>query len=164
MEDRPKMKLEFTTTDKVLEIIGFFSLVAIWGLTIVSYNKLPDIIPMHYNGAGEVDRYGEKSNILALPLIATILFAGLTILNKFPHIFNYLTSITKANAQRQYTNATRMIRFLKLVLVVIFLLIEYKTIQITNGRVDGLGTLFSPFVLATIFIPLIYFFVKSIKQ
>ena len=163
MSERPKLKLELTTFDKTLEILGWTSILAIWVLTISNYSNLPDTIPIHYNGAGQADGFGGKDNILTLPLIATVLFIGLTILNKFPHVFNYPTNITADNALRQYTNATRMIRYLKLIIVVIFGLIAFKTIQNANGQADGLGIWFLPMTLGLIFIPLIYFLVKSFK-
>jgi len=112
MEARPKIKLELTTADTTIEIVGWFLIVAVWGLTITNYSNLPDTIPIHYNGAGQADGFGGKATILTLPLIATILFIGVTILNKFPHVFNYPTNITQDNAFRQYTNATRLIRYL----------------------------------------------------
>jgi len=132
-------------------------------LTITNYIELPDIIPTHYNGAGEADGFGGKGNILTLPLVATILFIGLTVLNKFPHVFNYPTDITKQNALRQYTNATRLIRYLKLIVVIIFGLIAFKTIQNCSGQAHGLGVWFLPLTLGLIFIPLSYFIVKSFK-
>jgi uncharacterized membrane protein len=163
MEERPKIKLELTTADKTFEIIGWLLVISVWGLTITNYANLPETIPTHYNGAGQADEFGGKATILTLPLIATVLFVGLTILNKFPHIFNYPTNITQDNALRQYTNATRMIRYLKLIIVVIFGLIEFKTIQNANGQADGLGIWFLPMTLGLIFIPLIYFVVKLFK-
>ena len=144
MRERPKLKLELTTFDKTLEILGWISILAIWVLTITNYTNLPDTIPIHYNGAGQADGFGGKDNILTLPLIATILFVGLTILNKFPHVFNYPTNITADNALRQYTNATRLIRYL-------------------NGQTSGLGVWFLPLTLGLIFIPLTYFVIKSFK-
>jgi len=161
MEERPKIKLELTTADKTFEIIGWLLVISVWGLTITNYANLPETIPTHYNAAGQADRFGGKATILTLPLIATVLFVGLTILNKFPHIFNYPTNITQDNALRQY--ATRMIRYLKLIIVVIFGLIEFKTIQNANGQADGLGIWFLPMTLGLIFIPLIYFVVKLFK-
>jgi uncharacterized membrane protein len=163
MKERPKLKLELTQADKTVEIIGWLLISAVWGLTVTNYQSLPDIIPTHYNGAGVADGFGDKWMILTLPLIATVLFVGMTILNKFPHIFNYPTNITQDNALRQYTNATRMIRYLKLIIVVIFGLIAFKTIQNANGQADGLGIWFLPMTLGLIFIPLLYFVVKSYK-
>ncbi|MFM7765447.1 MAG: DUF1648 domain-containing protein, partial [Sphingomonadales bacterium] len=125
--------------------------------------NLPDTIPTHYNGAGQADGFGGKGYILTLPLIATVLFIGLTILNKFPHIFNYPTNITQDNALRQYTNATRLIRYLKFIIAVIFGLIAFKTIQNANGQADGLGIWFLPLTLGLIFIPLTYYIIKTLK-
>jgi len=163
MEARPKIKLELTTADKTIEIIGWLLIIAVWGLTITNYSNLPDSIPTHYNGAGQADGFGGKATILTLPLIATILFIGMTILNKFPHVFNYPTNITQDNAFRQYTNATRLIRYLKLIVVFIFGLIAFKTIQNANGEADGLGIWFLPLTMGLIFIPLTYFVIKSFK-
>ncbi len=86
MEERPKVKLELTTTDKVFELLGWLSIVAVWILTIKNYNNLPEIIPIHFNGSGQADGFGGKATILTLPIVSTILFIGMTVLNKFPHL------------------------------------------------------------------------------
>jgi uncharacterized membrane protein len=163
MNERPIIKLELTAFDKALEIFGWTLIVAIWVLTITNYTNLPDTIPIHYNIEGQADGFGEKRNILTLPVIATVLFIGLTILNKFPHIFNYPTNITADNALKQYTNATRLIRYLKLVIVFIFGLIVFKTIQNANGEADGLGVWFLPLTIGLIIIPLTKYVLKSFK-
>src|SRR5689334_19196218 len=114
MSSRPKIKLKLSLADKVIEVAGFLALGFLWTLTVSNFSSLPEIIPTHFNGAGEVDDYGSKNMILILPVIATILFAGLTFLNKFPHLFNYPTEITGENAEKQYRSATRLMRCLKL--------------------------------------------------
>jgi hypothetical protein len=114
-------------------------------------------------GFGQADGFGGKGNILTLPFIATTLFAGLTILNKFPHVFNYPINITADNALKQYTNAVRLIRYLKFIIVIIFGLIALQTIRNANGQTSGLGVWFLPLILGLIFIPLIYFVIKSFK-
>ncbi len=164
MEERPKLRLKHTTADIIIEMAGWLSILSVWGLIIVNYSNLPDTIPTHYNGAGEADGFGNKVTIMVLPLMATFLFVGLTILNKFPHIFNYPTSITHDNALRLYTNATRMISYLKLNIVLVFGLIAYKTIQNAKGEADGLGHWFLPMMLGLVFIPLTYFIITSIKK
>ncbi|HQN57285.1 MAG TPA: DUF1648 domain-containing protein, partial [Saprospiraceae bacterium] len=68
MNERPKIKLEQTSIDKTFEILGWTSVIAIWILTIANYSNLPEIIPTHYNGAGQPDGFGGKANILTLPL------------------------------------------------------------------------------------------------
>jgi uncharacterized membrane protein len=164
MGERPKLKLELTKIDKTVEIMGWLLICANWALVINTYKSLPNIIPTHYNGAGLADGFGDKSMIFTLPLVATVLFVGLTILNKFPHIFNYPTDITTNNALKQYTNATRLIRYLKVIFVVIFGLISYQTIKHGNGQTEGLGVWFLPLTLGLIFIPTIYFLIIQLGR
>ena len=164
MNKRPQIKLQLNQTDKILEVLGWVSVVGIWALTLTNYSILPEIIPIHFNGAGKADGFGNKTHIFILPIISTLLFIGLTTLNKHPHMFNYPSQITKENAVHQYTNATRMMRVLKLVIVVLFGLIVFRKIQIVNGHADGLGTWFLPLTMGMIFIPILYFLIKSLKQ
>ena len=164
MNKRPRIKLQLNLTDKVLEIIGWISVFGIWALSLTNYSILPEIIPIHFNGAGKADGFGNKTQIFVLPIISTLLFIGLTTLNKHPHMFNYPSQITKENAVHQYTNATRMMRVLKLVIVVLFGLIVFRKIQIVNGHADGLGTWFLPLTMGMIFIPMLYFLIKSLKK
>ena len=157
-EERPKLKVQPTPTDQVLELLGWGVLLALWVWTGTSYSNLPDTIPTHFNAAGEADDYGRKASIFGLPVIASLLYIGLTLLNRVPHIFNFPTPVTQDNALRQYTNATRMIRYLKLILVLVFAGISFQTIQC-----EGLGVWFLPLTLVLIFMPLLYFMIKSFQ-
>jgi uncharacterized membrane protein len=163
-EERPKLKIQLSPTDKVLELLGWGVLLALWAWTGTSFSNLPDSIPTHFNAAGEADGFGSKASIFGLPVIATLLYIGLTLMNRVPHIFNFPTPVTQDNALSQYTTATRMIRYLKLILVLVFAGISFQTIQQANGAGEGLGVWFLPLTLVLIFIPLLYFVVKSIKE
>ncbi len=162
-EERPKIKLIPTTADNLVDLLGWIMLLSIWALTTTHYSTLPDTIPTHFNAAGEADGFGSKASIIGLPVIATLLFIGLTVLNRYPHIFNYPLAITEDNALRLYTLATRMLRYLKLVLVLVFGGIEFMTIQHATGKGAGLGVWFLPLTLVLVFLPLIYFVVKSVQ-
>ena len=164
MNKRPRIKLQLKQTDKILEIVGWISVFGIWALPLINYFDLPEIIPIHFDGAGKADGFGNKIHIFILPIISTLLFIGLTILNKHPHIFNYPSQITKENAVDQYTNATQMMRVLKLVIVLLFGLIVFKTIQNVNGHADGLGTWFLPFTIGLFIMLTLYFLMMSMKD
>ncbi|WP_343565151.1 DUF1648 domain-containing protein [Sphingobacterium sp.] len=164
MEERPQIQPELTLGDKILELVGYLSLFALWYLIAINYNKLPETIPVHYDAAGKADNFGGKETILALPLLATILFIGMTILNRFPHIFNYSVKITAENAFRQYTNACRLIRYLKFIIVVILAVITFKTIPNSAGTSAGLGEWFFPLTLGFIFIPVIYYVAQGFRK
>ncbi len=157
MSTRPKLELEHTVTDKAFEWVGWLTLMLMWLMAFVQYTKLPDTIPIHYDAKGLADGFGENSGILTLPFIATCLFAGLTYLNKFPHIFNYTTTITAENASDQYHASTRTLRYLKLIIVVVFGFIEFKTIQVATGQAEGLGKWFLPLILLLMSLPTVYF-------
>ena len=68
MDERPRIKLELNSVDISIELLGWTSVVIIWVLIITNYRNLPETISIHYNGAGQADRYSQKENILALPL------------------------------------------------------------------------------------------------
>ena len=57
-----------------------------------------------------------------------------------------------------------MIRYLKFSIVIIFGLITLKTINNANGKENGLGVWFLPLSMALIFIPMIYFMIKSFQS
>tara|TARA_R110001606_G_scaffold374960_1_gene533048 strand:+ start:828 stop:1328 length:501 start_codon:yes stop_codon:yes gene_type:complete len=163
LNKRPKIKLKLTRTDKVLEIIGWIILFGMWIFTLTNYSELPEKIATHYNILGEADSYGKKGTIFFLPIISTIMFVGLTILTKYPHVYNnYPIEITTENAEFQYENANRMMRILKISVLIIFLIIIYQTIK--NENLSGLGFWFLPFVLSIIFIPIIFFYKNANKK
>lgn len=164
MEERPVIKLEWTFLDRILEITGGVALMVLWILVIVKYSGLPDTIPTHFNALGQIDGYGGKVTLLILPIIVTVIFIGLTILNRFPHVFNFAVSITHENALKQYTNATRFIRYLKLVIVLIFGIIAFNMVQNAQGNAEGMGIWVLPLMLGLIFIPLIIYIGWSFKN
>lgn len=152
--EQPKIKIETTSTDIIVEVLGWGVLGFLWWLAASNYRILPDIIPIHYNIAGEIDDTGSKATILVLPLITTLLFIGLTILNRYPHIFNYPVKITEQNALRQYSNALMLIRVLKLVIVAVFTSIAWFMIRGASDRQVNLGIWFLPVFLALVMIPM----------
>ena len=155
------MKIELNKTDKILEIISYLLLIFYWIMVIFAFGKLPTEIPVHYNGAGEVDAFGPKNSIFMLPAIATLQFILLTALTKNPE---YLTFSNKENLEQQISNTTKTFRYLKIVILIIFIFIDYKTIKIaTENKNGGLGFWFLPVFLIAIFVPIILNFYKSLK-
>jgi uncharacterized membrane protein len=164
MKERPKIKLQLTLFDTIIEVISYLALVAFWVMTIFAFSTLPESIPTHYNGLGEVDGYGPKATIFFLPVLGTVLFAFLTYIVKKPETFNYTVEITEENALAQYTNSTKLLRFMKLALLILFIVIDYKTIATSNGASDGLGKWFLPFTIALIFVPVVFSVYKSFRK
>ncbi|MFA6151792.1 MAG: DUF1648 domain-containing protein [Chitinophagaceae bacterium] len=161
MQSHPKLKIELSATDKAIEVSGYILLVLMWALPLFYYSRLPEIIPIHFNAAGKVDGYGIKATIFLLPAIGSALFAGLKILNRFPHIHNYAVKITTENALKQYTNSTRLVRLINTVVLLVFAIIVFEIIQTASGKSSTLGIWFLPFTLLLILVPVTFFTVKS---
>ena len=64
MKNRPKIELQLTQRDKILEVIGWILLIGIWILTFTNYFDLPETIPIHFNAAGEADGFGSKLSLI----------------------------------------------------------------------------------------------------
>jgi uncharacterized membrane protein len=161
---RPVVKIQMTTLDKALEVLGIAAIIALWLYVIISFSKLPEKVPMHYNFNGQPDRLGKKEALFLLPAITTALYALLTIVNRSPHRFNYLKKITPENAVSQYTQATRMIRYIKLALIILFFMIAFQTQQFAKGNKGTLAGWLFLAALGLVIFPVIYFFAKSLGK
>ncbi|HTQ64794.1 MAG TPA: DUF1648 domain-containing protein [Puia sp.] len=163
--ERPLIKLIPAGLDLFLDRLAWMGILFIWIYTIIHYSQLPDTIPSQYNFKGEADNYGTKKIMWILPGILTVLVIGLTILNRYPQVFNYPVKITEENALRQYTMATRLIRFLKLTIVVLIIFVDIKMTKSVHDNQSNLGSWFLPAFIAGIFILLmIYLYEAAIKK
>lgn len=161
MNVRPKMKIELSPADKAFEVSSCILLVLLWALPLFYYSNLPNIIPIHFNASGKVDSYGIKATIFLLPAIGLALFAGLKIINRYPHIHNYAVKISPENALKQYTNSTRLVRVINTIVLFIFTIIVFEIIQTASGKSLALGIWFLPFTLLLILVPVTFFTIKS---
>lgn len=162
LKERPKLKLPKTPFELffdgvtiVLLALGIVYLISVWSM-------LPAEVPAHYNAAGEVDRWGSKWEIIIMPIIACIMWIGMTILEKYPHVYNY-TKLTKENVRAQYVNARQMLNVIKNIITLIFVYVTWKDIQVAFGQSESFGVWFLPFFFVVVFGPMIYFIVRSIR-
>ncbi len=164
MKKQPKIKLEKSKTDFVLELLTLAILILYWAFVFSSLKDLPDSIPVHFDIHGNANSYGSKYQLLILPSIATLIFVLLLFLNKFPHIFNYPVKITEENAERIYIFATHFIKVLNLLFLTMFYFISFAAIKAAQSEpnkilIPILFIIFGGLVLGL----LIYFIVKIHK-
>jgi len=164
MNSRPKIQIPLSGSDRLVEIVGILLLVGLWSFSLYCLAELPDTVPMHFNFSGEPDRYGSKKTILILPILGTLIYALLTFLCKFPHIFNYTVSITTENAARQYIIAIRTLRYLKISILLVFFLVVWTVYKFSTEKNPGTFAGFLPIVLALVLIPSIVGIVQSIRK
>jgi uncharacterized membrane protein len=143
MEARPKIVVPPTPADTAAAWLAWSALALLWALTIWYFFRLPATIPVHFDGAGTPDRYGEKGSLVMLPLVATALFAVMSAVtsavSKHPQALNYPVTITPANALGQYRGAIRLARGFRIGLVLVFFILVYQTAQVALGQAAGLG-------------------------
>jgi uncharacterized membrane protein len=157
-EPRPRIKLKLTSHDYVIEFIGLSFLIILIAIPILYYNQLPDRIPIHFNAAGNPDGFGEKPSLFILPAIGLLMYFLLTVLTAFPHIYNFPVAITPENAEIQYRLATRLMRILKTVIIILFSFIGWMSVRTAVGNASGLGKMFLPaFLFITFGVIIIYF-------
>ena len=161
---KPKIKIVPEPIDRIIESLGVIGIILLVGLPIFHYSSLPDIIPRHYGFNGEPDGFSGKGIIWTLPAIGLLMYLGMAILNKFPHIFNYLIEITSENAERQYIIATKLVRFLNTIIACVFCYITYATIQTALGQQSGLGSYFAPIFIVLILGTIGIYVYKSIRD
>ncbi len=160
---RPRIIPDKEPVDFLLEIAGIVAIIALLALTAINYKGLPDRIPTHFNGSGLPDGYGGKGMVWLLPGITVVMYIGLSIINSFPHNFNFPVNITEENAPRLYRHAMRSIRILNLMLVILFFYLTWQTIALAGGKSDGLGFLFLPVSIFIIMIFILYMVVRMYK-
>ena len=151
METEIEIDLQLNRSEKVVELLGWFALSGIWYLTLFTCFEASGLLSPNYNSAATTYKFDNTVNLFALAIISTLFFIGLTFLNKKPHILNYSNKITAENALYQYTNAARMIRFSKLIVVLSFGLAVLNIIQNVHVNRDILEVWFLPLTMMLIF-------------
>ena len=141
---RPVIRdLERSRVDIALEVLAFGGLVVLIALPALYYSTLPKTIPQHFNLKGQADGWGDKSSLLMMPVSGVIVFVALTVLARFPHVFNYPWPITEANARSQYSISRQMLSAVKFELVASFAYMTWSTIRTAMGAQSGLGSFFT---------------------
>lgn len=93
-------------------------------LVLGVYFDLPENIPTHFNFQGQVDGYGHKSALWAIPMLSAGLYLamGLLATKMKPWLMNYPVKVTEENAPKLYPLALRMLSMMNFCFVVAFLI------------------------------------------
>jgi uncharacterized membrane protein len=159
--EQPFVKIKKEPVDFFLEYSALIVLIATWGFTIYHFNKLPDIIATHFDLNGNPNGFGSKFTIWLLPIIITLVYILIYVLNRYPHKFNYLTKITEQNAYKQYKLASRMMRILLFNITILFAYITFKEIDGAYTKSSALEWWFIPLLLGSSIIPTFYMIIAS---
>lgn len=153
-----KDKIPSSGFHKGVEIITLVVLMTMIIYPLLIWNSLPDKLPMHYNAAGEIDRWGNRGELLILPVIGIFMYGLLTLVSSFPSAWNIPVAVNRENRSRVYQCTKSMLVLMKLEVILLFAYLEY---QVTGQRELSGG--FLGIVLFVIFGTLIYFIRRMYK-
>lgn len=139
MNTRPIIDLPKTALERWLDVTSWLFVTLAFAIALSNYSALPQTIPTHFNASGVADDYGSKNTIFLLPVL-TFLVVGLTsILSRFPHRFNYLTTITPENAATEYLKMRKFLRFINVFISLLMLWLTWSVVQAALTQSSTLG-------------------------
>ncbi|MBH0164282.1 DUF1648 domain-containing protein [Fictibacillus sp. 7GRE50] len=161
-EGRPKLNIQRTWFENFLDIASI-TLLVIGTVSLISqWAAIPNTVPTHFNAAGEPDGWGSKNNLWILIVMGAVTWLLLTVLEKFPHIYNYF-NLTEENVERQYKNARMMINVMKNEILIFFVYMTWACAEVANGTSEGLSVWVLPIFIIGITGSIAFFIVRSIK-
>ena len=138
---RPKIKVERTGVDTLLEITAL----------VLTATPIPYLI---------LNR-GADPELMILAAVMIFEFLMFTVIQRFPHTFNYLVRITEENAEAQYRIAVSMMGWMNLILSAGLALMFFGIASLTAAEWDKLSVwIMLPF-MGSLFGALAYFMLKS---
>jgi len=160
---RPILKLPKTKFEKLWDYIGcgIFMLSILY--IFIMWSEIPEEVPGHFNGAGEVDRWGTKIELFILPFIGVFLWILLSLLEKAPHMHNYPARLNENNVKAFYLNSRKTLNEIKNLCLIIFAVISFQMVRIAIGEIETIGWWLLPIVLIGTAIPIIKGIVATYK-
>ena len=149
------MKLKNNKIDWIIELICLILLVGVTAYFIFNWSSIPDKIPVHYDWEGNIDRWGNKKEMIILPIMSWFLYLMITGLQQLPLAWNTGVKITAENEERVYRMLKYMLETMKLIMVADF---TYLSMNSLMGK--SLPGWFTLIVLAAVFGDLIFWIVR----
>jgi len=152
------MRIKNSILDIVLNAVCVLLLIGLVIYLIIRWSSIPDQIPGHFNASGEVTRWDSKSTLIVMPIIAGVLYIGMTILEQFPQVWNTGVRVTQDNMFRVYKILKSMISIIKLLIVATF-----TTIAIVQSYAVSLPVWLLPVFISLIFGTVIINLVRLVR-
>lgn len=152
------MKIKNTKYDVIVNTICLLCLIACSLILYIIWDKIPSQIPGRYNAAGKIDKMSGKSSLILTLVFGWIFFTGLSVLEKFPQIWNTGVEVTEQNKDKVYKILKNMIVTTKMLISIAFC---FLTLTPITGK--NLPASFLPLYLCLIFGSLAAFIFQLFK-
>ena len=120
----------------IVEICCLICIIGTLLFLIINWNSIPDEVPGHYNAVGEIDGVTGKYSLIILLMINWVMYIGMSVIERFPQIWNTGVKVTEENT--------------------------YLTIN--SARAMHLHPWFTPVSLILVFGTLIFYIIKLLKN
>ena len=151
---------------RVLEAIALAAFISLIWITFDGYygpHRLPERIPTHFGLDGQPNGWGSPRMLVMLPLIAQLIYLGMTLVTRFPSAFNYPVRVTVENRPRLEAQVFQMIAWLKTEVVCLFTFIQWCVIQSARQGRLVLSPLAVPLFIVAIFVTIGWHFVALFR-
>ena len=161
-----------------LDVITFSIMIGAFLYVVICFGSLPAEIPIHFNGAGEADGWGNKGSIIGLMVVNFHAVMLCIILNYFLIIrsedtmdslqfinipFIKKEELTLDQIYLVKKNAARMIAVMNLMMSVLFGMIYYDIVQNGLDKESRLGSGIGIMIILILF-PIIYYTWKTYQD
>lgn len=141
------------------ELVAVLGLLSAIFVVVFNYRELPQRIPTHFNAAGVVNHWGDKSSLWALVGVTCFLYAMLSLVRFLP---TSLMNVPVGEEQRATAIPIcfDMIGWLKAEIMCMFAFIVWTAVAVVQGRSQGLGGWFLPVTMIAIFGTVVFYLVR----
>ena len=152
---KEKIRIRKTPYIRWISRISWVLLVIYMVWFVYRWRQLPQTVPLHFGFDGTPDRWGGKESLWMTPALALAVFAGLTVILRFPGIWNTgFKPVTEENREWVYQNLASMLVSVRLGAEVILMYSSWK--GMTDYRMGGwfwliwFAVLFGPVIFFTV--------------
>lgn len=150
--------------DILVEILSLLMLLTLWALTYYFQHQSLEIVPEGYDFFRNPNEYWASRMTYSVPFVATILYVGLTLYNKRVQYGGFAVEINKEKGQALSQIKKRLWRWLKLNILVMFIVIEYFSFHTGSNAGSGISGWFIFAFPLLLFGPVIFFFIEFSKN
>ena len=154
-----KTNLPSTRYHRAVNLLCIAAMAAVFLYLIINWDHIPDQIPGHYNGAGEIDRWGNKSELWFTPILSVLMYLGISLCERTPGIWNTGVEVTRENKVRIFRIIKNMIVTMKLVMVLTFVFLSFY-----SALSNPLPAWFLPADMILVFGPMAFFLIQLYRK
>ncbi|MHB1682545.1 MAG: DUF1648 domain-containing protein [Bacilli bacterium] len=145
--------------DYAVLVLGALIVLMCFGYTIHEWTILPKNIPTHFSASGKPDQWGGKVNIIPLPILSLLFFAGSVILSRIPWMFNYPVQLTPHNTAKLYGYGRLFMSIGGVEIASVLFSLQLGLIRNSLGLQRGLGSLSLAIIIGISILTFIVFLV-----